>query len=98
MAIAKKSEDVPKAMKEKFARIVALTDHFAQQHLNDEYAEFIRFATAALWLVALPMRSGWSIFSLILPRSHILAQRICIRALALVPVLAKGSPNWCAIL
>jgi Domain of unknown function (DUF6398)/Plasmid pRiA4b ORF-3-like protein len=48
MAITKKSENVPKAMQEKFARIVALTDHFAQQHLNDEYAEFIRFATAAL--------------------------------------------------
>jgi Domain of unknown function (DUF6398)/Plasmid pRiA4b ORF-3-like protein len=48
MAIAKKSEDVPKAMQEKFARIVALTDSFAQQYLNDEYAEFIRFATAAL--------------------------------------------------
>lgn len=48
MAITKKSEDVPKAMQEKFARIVALTDSFAQQHLNDEYAEFIRFATAAL--------------------------------------------------
>ncbi|WP_404784140.1 plasmid pRiA4b ORF-3 family protein [Altericista sp. CCNU0014] len=48
MARAKKSEDVPKAMQEKFARIVALTDKFAQQHLNAEYAEFIRFATAAL--------------------------------------------------
>jgi hypothetical protein len=48
MAITKKSEDVPKAMQEKFDRIVALTDSFAQQHLNDEYAEFIRFATAAL--------------------------------------------------
>ncbi len=48
MANTKKSEAVPKTMQEKFTRIVALTDSFAQQHLNDEYAEFIRFATAAL--------------------------------------------------
>ncbi len=48
MTITKKSTDVPKAMQEKFASIVALTDRFAQEHLNPEYAEFIRFATAAL--------------------------------------------------
>jgi hypothetical protein len=48
MTITKKSTDVPKAMQEKFSSIVALTDRFAQEHLNPEYAEFIRFATAAL--------------------------------------------------
>ncbi len=48
MAKAKKSEDVPKAMAEKFNRIVELTDAFAEQHLNEEYAQLIRQATAAL--------------------------------------------------
>ena len=48
MAKAKKSESVPKAMQEKFDRIVAVTDGFAKQHLNDEYAQLIRFVVAAL--------------------------------------------------
>ena len=48
MAKSKKSEDVPKAMQEKFNSIVALTDEFARQHLNDEYAQLIRQAAAAL--------------------------------------------------
>jgi len=48
MAKSAKSENVPKAMQEKFDRITAITDDFAQQHLNDEYAELIRQATAAL--------------------------------------------------
>jgi hypothetical protein len=48
MAKPTKSETVPKAMQEKFERITAITDDFAQQHLNDEYATLIRQATAAL--------------------------------------------------
>ena len=48
MAKTKKSEKVPNAMEEKFNGIVAITDNFAKQHLNDEYAQIIRFATAAL--------------------------------------------------
>jgi Domain of unknown function (DUF6398) len=48
MAQSPKSEDVPKAMTEKFNSIVALTDEFARQHLNEEYAQLIRQATAAL--------------------------------------------------
>lgn len=48
MASAKKSENVPNTMQEKFNAIVAITDDFAKQHLNDEYAQLIRFATAAL--------------------------------------------------
>jgi hypothetical protein len=48
MAKSRKSEDVPKAMEEKFNSIVALTDEFAQRHLNQEYARLIRQATAAL--------------------------------------------------
>ncbi|KST61822.1 DUF6398 domain-containing protein [Mastigocoleus testarum] len=48
MAKTKKSENVPKAMQEKFNGIVAITDDFAKQHLNDEYAQIIRFAAAAL--------------------------------------------------
>lgn len=48
MAKAAKSETVPKAMQEKFDSITAITDEFAKQHLNDEYALLIRQATAAL--------------------------------------------------
>lgn len=48
MAKSTKSETVPKAMQEKFDRITAITDEFAKQHLNDEYALLIRQATAAL--------------------------------------------------
>lgn len=48
MAAQKKSESVPKAMLEKYQEIVLLTDRFAQEHLNKEYAELIRKAVAAL--------------------------------------------------
>jgi hypothetical protein len=48
MGKSTKSESVPKSMQEKFGRIVAITDEFAQQYLNDEYAQLIRYATAAL--------------------------------------------------
>ncbi len=48
MAKTKRSENIPNAMQEKFDGIVAITDDFAKQHLNAEYAQLIRFATAAL--------------------------------------------------
>lgn len=48
MAKVKHSEKVPKAMQTTFDRIVDLTDAVARQHLNDEYAQLIRYATAAL--------------------------------------------------
>ncbi|MEM9091436.1 MAG: DUF6398 domain-containing protein, partial [Cyanobacteria bacterium P01_F01_bin.53] len=48
MAKAKKSENVPKAMQAKFDAIVAITNDFAKAHLNDEYAQLIRYAVAAL--------------------------------------------------
>jgi hypothetical protein len=48
MAKTQKSENVPNAMQEKFNSIVSITDDFAKQHLNDEYSQLIRFATAAL--------------------------------------------------
>jgi hypothetical protein len=48
MAKSKNSEKIPKAMEEKFNHIVAITDNFSKQHLNNEYAQLIRTATAAL--------------------------------------------------
>ncbi|MEL6554732.1 MAG: plasmid pRiA4b ORF-3 family protein [Cyanobacteria bacterium J06621_11] len=48
MPKAKKSESVPKKMQAKFDSITALTDDFAAKYLNDEYAQLIRYATAAL--------------------------------------------------
>ena len=48
MATPKNPEKVPKAMQDKFDHIVAITDQFAQTHLNQEYAQMIRKAVAAL--------------------------------------------------
>lgn len=44
----KKSESVPKSMQAKYAEISSLTDEFCKNHLNDEYAQEIRYAVAAL--------------------------------------------------
>jgi Domain of unknown function (DUF6398)/Plasmid pRiA4b ORF-3-like protein len=46
--MAKKSDSVPQEMQEKYAQIIALTNTFSQQYLNEEYAQLIRLATAAL--------------------------------------------------
>lgn len=48
MAQLKKSENVPKTMQEKYRAIVEITDNFAQENLNEEYAQLIRYAVAAL--------------------------------------------------
>ncbi len=44
----KKSETVPKEMRDIYNEIVDLTDNFAREYLNTEYAQIIRLATAAL--------------------------------------------------
>ncbi len=46
--MAKKSMRVPKTMQAKYDEVVALTDAFCAKHLNDEYAEVIRYAVAAM--------------------------------------------------
>ena len=48
MAKVKRTEQVPKALAERFAAVSALTDAFAERYLNKEYAQWIRYATAAL--------------------------------------------------
>ena len=48
MAPITKSERVPKPMQETFNAIVALTDAFCRAHLDEEYAQLARQATAAL--------------------------------------------------
>jgi hypothetical protein len=48
MVRASKSEKVPKKMQAKFDAIVALTDTFCKEHLDEEYAQLARQATAAL--------------------------------------------------
>jgi len=48
MAQMKKSENVPKAMQEKYKAIVEITDSFSKENLNDEYTQLIRYAVAAL--------------------------------------------------
>jgi hypothetical protein len=42
------SEKVPKTMGETFAAVTSLTDAFCLEHLNEEYAQLMRFAAAAL--------------------------------------------------
>jgi hypothetical protein len=48
MATSSKSERVPKPMEATFNAIVALTDAFCRAHLDEEYAQLARQATAAL--------------------------------------------------
>ena len=48
MAPITKSERVPKPMEATFNTIVALTDSFCRAHLDEEYAQLARQATAAL--------------------------------------------------
>ena len=48
MSTASNSERVPKQMQNIFDSIVALTDEFCKEHLNEEYAQLARQATAAL--------------------------------------------------
>lgn len=48
MKSTKKSESVPKALLAKYQSIVEITDQFANEYLNEEYAQLIRQATAAL--------------------------------------------------
>jgi len=48
MAQVKKSENVPKSIQEKYTSIIKITDDFSATYLNEEYAQLIRYATAAL--------------------------------------------------
>lgn len=48
MAQVKKSENVPKAMQEKYQAIVEITDSFSRENLSEEYAQLIRYAVAAV--------------------------------------------------
>ena len=48
MSKVTKSEKIPKAMEPKYQTIVGITDPFCAKHLNDEYAQLIRYAVAAL--------------------------------------------------
>ena len=48
MARTARSERVPIKMRPKFDEIVALTDKFCDELLNDEYRQLVREATAAL--------------------------------------------------
>ena len=48
MAPITKSERAPKPMQETFNAIVTLTDAFCRAHLDEEYAQLARHATAAL--------------------------------------------------
>lgn len=48
MGIVKKSNTVPQEMQEKYQKIVQLTDRFCEENLNEEYAQLLRLAVAAL--------------------------------------------------
>jgi hypothetical protein len=43
-----RSERVPKGIQERYEEIVSITDSFSRKHLDEEYAQLIRFAVAAL--------------------------------------------------
>jgi len=46
--ISNQSEKVPKAMAETYAAVTSITDAVCREHLNEEYAQLIRYAAAAL--------------------------------------------------
>ncbi len=48
MGNVSKSENVPKPMRAKYQEIIEVTNAFSEKHLNDEYAQLIRYAVAAL--------------------------------------------------
>jgi len=48
MSKVSKSENVPKSMQSTFDSIIELTDSFSKKHLNEEYAQLIRYAIAAM--------------------------------------------------
>ena len=48
MVAIKNSEKVPRTLRPRFEAVVELTDRFCAEHLNDEYAQLSRQATAAL--------------------------------------------------
>ena len=48
MARTTKSENVPKDLRPVFESLAAITDAFCSNHLNDEYATWARYLTAAL--------------------------------------------------
>jgi hypothetical protein len=48
MSKVTRSTSVPKTMQGRYDQIVALTDAFCQQHLNDEYRDLARHMAAAL--------------------------------------------------
>jgi hypothetical protein len=54
MARISTSEQVPKPTQDTFNAIVALTDAFCRAHLDDEYAQLARQATAACVANVLP--------------------------------------------
>ena len=48
MSKVTRSTSVPKTMQARYDQIVALTDEFCRQHLNDEYRDLARAMAAAL--------------------------------------------------
>jgi len=48
MAKKTKSEKAPQKMRAKFEEITALTDQVCEEHLDEDYAQLARYATAAL--------------------------------------------------
>ena len=77
MARTARSERVPNKMRPKFDDIVALTDEFCQERLNEEYNRLVREATAALcrkrpsplargridiWACGIVLAVGWANF------------------------------------
>lgn len=48
MPLKAKSTTVPKALKPAYDAVTAITDRFCAEHLDEEYAEYARYAAAAL--------------------------------------------------
>jgi hypothetical protein len=51
-------KQVPKELRERFAEIVAITDRFCDEHLNEEYKELCREMTVGFCQKGSPVTSG----------------------------------------
>lgn len=95
-------------MEAKYQEVITLTDQFAAQHLNEEYAELIRLATAALcrkrpspltkgkansWACGITHAIGL-VISFTIKASRLTSQHpTYTERLVWVTALARGNPN-----
>ena len=106
------SENVPKAMVDAFVAVTALTDAFCRERLDEEYAQMMRFAAAALarkrpsplasgtaatWVAGIAHAVGSINFLSTWPRGHTSPRATCTRRSGSPRAPGRGGPRRCGI-